>query len=290
MNWDDLRIVSMAAGAQTLTAAAKSLRISVATVSRRLDAFEAETGLRLFDRTANGIKLTPHGKALLSRCEVACQSIESLDRQIAQLRLGIWPETIRVSATEPIIAEMLAPALPRLLAAAPAIRIDLVVSADIVSLATREAEIAIRLAKPTGNSLVARRLPSLEMGLFASKKLLGERRAGSRGQLPVLSYDDSYGPIAEVSWLAANGLAQNVVARMSSTRALHMAAEAGAGVAILPCRTATASPRLVRLHDYGPIPDRQAWMVTHRDLAKVKPLRLVKKWIVSAFEQHDLQR
>ena len=47
---------------------------------------------------------------------------------------------------------------------------------DVVSLSAREADVAVRLAKPVGDSLVARRLPSLEMGLFASREYLAGRR------------------------------------------------------------------------------------------------------------------
>lgn len=284
MNWDDLRIVGAAASARTLTSAAKSLRVSVATVSRRIDAFEAQIGLRLFDRTASGIKLTPHGQALLSRSEAARQSIESLDRFVAQLREGVWPDAVRVSATEPVIADILAPALPRLIERTPRIRVDLSVSSDIVSLAAREAEVAIRFARPVGNSLVARRLPPLAMGLYAAPALLGSMSPAMTAlqSLPVLSYDDSYGDIAEIVWLRAQGLSQNVVARLSSTRGLLRAAEAGAGIAILPRRLARHSPSLLCLPS-PPIPSREVWMVTHRDLAKIEPLRIVRQWIVTAF-------
>ncbi len=285
MNWDDLRIFHGVAQARTLSAAARHLGASVATVARRISALEAALGVRLLDRTPSGVSLTPPGRALFERITTAADVMDGIDRLAATLRNNDWYEPVRVSATEPFISEVLAPALPRLLELEPALRIDLSATNDVVSLSAREADVAVRLAKPVGDSLVARRLPSLEMGLFASREYLAGRRPAGidlRGER-LLGFDASYGRIAEVAWMEDAGLAMAVSVRSTSIRALLNATIAGAGISILPRLLATSRPELLELPPPLPMPTRPVWVVTHRDLRGVRPIRAVRDWIVDSF-------
>jgi DNA-binding transcriptional LysR family regulator len=285
MNWDDLRVFCATAQGRTLSAAAQGLGTSIATVTRRITALEAALGFRLFDRAPGGIALTTQGRAFFERASAAAAAIDGVGRLAVALRASQWSEPIRVSATEPIISEILAPALPKLLASSPEIRIDLSSTSDVVSLAAREADVAVRFARPVGDSLIIRRLPSLDLGLFAAKSYLAGRRPASLDlhQERLLGFDASYGRIAEVVWMETSGLDGAIVARSSSTRALTNAAVAGAGIAILPCLLARPFPGLVEIPPPRPIPPRVAWLVTHRDLRRARPLRLVRDWIVAAF-------
>jgi DNA-binding transcriptional LysR family regulator len=285
MDWDDLRVFRAVAQAQTLTAAARHLGASVATVARRIDALEAALGFRLLDRSRAGVTLTTRGRAILARVAPAGDAMDDVARLAASLQASAWPDPIRISASEPIISEILAPALPALLRAAPDIRIDLSSTTEVVSLAAREADVAVRFAKPVGDSLIVRNLPPFDLGLFAAKSYLAGRRPASldlrREQL--LGFDASYGRIAEVAWMEESGLAGAVVVRSSSTRALINAARAGAGVALLPRLLARPIATLVEIPAPTPIPKRPAWLVTHRDLRHARPLQVVREWIVGAF-------
>lgn len=287
MDWDDLRVFRSVAESKTLSAAARQLGISVATVGRRIAALEASLGVRLVDRAPSGVSLTSPGRVLFERAAAAAEAMDGVDRLAAALRATEWTGPVRVSATEPFISEILAPALPRLLAEEPALRIDLSASTDVVSLSAREADIAVRLARPVGDSLVARRLPSLEMGLFASRPYLAGRRASAidlrRERL--LAFDASHGRIAEVTWVDEAGLADAVSVRSSSTRALVNAVAAGVGIALLPRLLAAARPDLVEIPAPRPIPTRPVWVLMHRDLRAVRPLRIVRDWIVDTFSR-----
>ena len=285
MDWDDVRVFCAAAQARTLSAAARRLGSSVATVGRRIDALEAALGVRLFHRSPSGVALTTPGRVLLERAALAAAAMDDVDRLAAGLRASDWPDPIRVSATEPFVSEVLAPALPRLLAVAPELRIDLASTTTVVSLAAREADIAVRFARPVGDSLVVRRLPSLEFGLFAARSYLAGRRPTAL-TLPRerwLGFDASYGRIPEVAWMEDAGLAAAVVVRSSSTRALINAAVAGVGMALLPRLLAGQCAGLVEIPTPRPIPARPVWLVTHRDLRRARPLRLVRDWIADAF-------
>src|SRR5262245_886199 len=284
MDWDDLRVFRAVAEAPTLTAAARHLGASVATVARRIDALEATLGFRLFDRSRAGVTLTTRGRAISARAALAGNAVDDVARLAASLQTGAWPDPIRISATEPIVSDILAPALPKLLAAAPDIRVDLSSSTDVVSLAGREADVAVRLARPVGDSLVVRRLPPFDLGLFAAKSYLAGRRPADLDlrRERLLGFDASYGRIAEVAWMEKSGLAGAVVVRSSSTRALINATRAGAGIALLPQFLVRSDPTLLEIPGPTPMPRRPAWLVTHRDLRHARPLQIVREWISGA--------
>jgi DNA-binding transcriptional LysR family regulator len=235
VDWDDLRVFVVAGEAGSLTAAARRLGTSIATVSCRVQALEHALGLTLIERSPEGISLTQHGRALLSQAQPAVHAVQDVQRAVLALPGGGWPEPIRVSATEPVIAEVLAPALPDLFARSPGLRIDPSVDPEIVSLAAGQADVAVRFARPKGDSLVARKLPSLNIGLFACHSYPAGRapeRLDLRAER-LITYDESYGRVPEVTWVETAGLAGRVAARTSSTRAIINAVRSGGGIGLL---------------------------------------------------------
>ncbi len=283
MDWENFRAFSVAARHRTLTAAARTLRVSIATVARRIDGLEAELGLRLIDRTAQGLAMTAAGRTLLESAGNGEHILAGVERLAAVLRQGGGQTPIRVSATEPVIGEILAPRLPSLIASAPEVKLDLMVDTAVVSLALHNADLAVRLVQPEGDSLIAKRLPPLRMGLFVSRSLAGgERPAFDLRDARIVGYDDAYGAIPEVRWITDNGLDNNVVVRTSSTRAIFNAVASGVGAGILPRLLARRHSSLVELPAPS-IPPRAVWLVWHRDLRRSRPLKQVRDWIAGSF-------
>ena len=237
MDWDDLRIFCAAAQVRTLSAAARGLGTSIATVARRISALEAALGFRLFDRAPEGIALTTQGRALFERASAAAAAMDGVGRLAVALRASQWSDPIRVSATEPIISEILAPALPQLLAAAPGIRVDLSSTTDVVSLAAREADVAVRFARPVGDSLIIRRLPSFDLGLFARSRIWPA--AGQRASICTRSACSASTPATAASprWRGWRGSRKSRVARATSMAARR------ASAAFAPVRDRCSSDR-----------------------------------------------
>lgn len=281
MDWDDIRVFEAVAAATTLTAAARRLNVSVATISRRIDSLELGLGLRLVNRTPEGIQLTTDGAALIDKVQSAASAMEGVRRRADALKAGEM-HPIRVSATEPIAAELLAPALPDLIRQLPNVRIDLSVTTEVVSLASRSVDIALRLAQPKGDSLLVQRLSPIRLGLYTTEEYLGRAvKVGLDLQAArLLTYDDTYGPIAEVTWMKSMGLLDASRIRSSSTRALLMATLAGAGIGLLPEVIARQYDQLVRVPTPVPIPDRDIWLMSHKDLKRSPNHRIVRAWIL----------
>lgn len=266
----------------SLSAAAKGRDVSVSTVSRRLDALEATLGVRLLDRGARGVRLTAEGVRIAALTVPALDALAAIGRAAGAMRSAGDRRTVRVSATEFVVAEILAPHLAELRAVAPRITIELAGETNNVSLAQRQADIAIRLARPVGNSLVAKALPPTQLDVFVTPSLAARLAADSDLPLPVLIYDDSYGRLPEITWVDALDRPSEIVMRSSSTRALLQAAQSGAGAALLP----TAFARRATLVSLAVLREplaRTPWITVHRDLQRLPHVRTVTRWIVNAF-------
>lgn len=286
MSLDPEALADLAMIAQygSISAAARARRVAVSTATRRLDALEQASGLRLVDRGARGATLTSAGRTLAGLSEPLAEQLARIERAAAAMRSGAREAPIRVSATEFVISDVLAPALPALLASQPGLGLQLTSEAAVVSLAGRQADLALRMARPEGASLVARRIAEVPLGLFAAASYLGGRdpAALDLAREVLLGYDDSYGAIPETQWFASRKLGERMALRTSSTRALMIAAAGGAGIALLP-RWFAAENGLVEIPLPDSIPARPVWLIVHRDLRRDPQIRAVWRWIERAF-------
>jgi DNA-binding transcriptional LysR family regulator len=228
--------------------------------------------------------LTPAGEHIVELARVQIEGADRIRRLATAARSPTLKETVTVSAAEFVVSERLAPALGRLYDRAPNIRIELHSQAHIVSLAARDADLAVRMSRPMGNSLLIRKLGRIDLGLFASATYLAGRSpdtidlSGER----ILTYDDSYGPTPEAAWTAENGLTEAVILRTGSVRALLNAAIAGLGIGLLPAHAAR-SAGLMEIPTADPFAPRIPWLVVHRDLRRVPAIATVHDWIVDVF-------
>lgn len=266
----------------SLSAAAKVRDVSVSTVSRRLDALEAALGVRLLDRGARGVQLTAEGVRIAALTVPALDAVAAIGRAARAMRSALSRQTVRVSATEFVVTDILAPHLAELRAVAPGITIELAGETNNVSLAQRQADIAIRLARPVGNSLVAKALPPTQLDVFATPKLAARLAADTELPLPIVTYDDSYGRLPELTWVDALDRPFEIVMRSSSTRALLQAAQTGTGAALLPVAFARRAA-LVPLAALREPLTRTPWITVHRDLQRLPHVRSVMQWITHAF-------
>lgn len=279
---DDLVAV---AHAGSLSAAAKRRGVAISTLGRRIDALEAQIGLRLLDRRADGVRLTREGAQIATLAEPLAEQVARVARAAEALRSGAKTTPVRVTATEFVISDVLAPSLPALWAQGVRFPLHLQSQPEIVSLAGRDADLAIRMVRPEGASLFARKLGELRLGLYASPAYLAERDPAAidlRAER-LLAYDDSYGRLPELDWLDRQGLSGALAMRTASTRAILVAAEAGAGIALIPRAFGDRNGALIALPTPSPIPSRHPWLIVHRDLRGLPNIRAVQRWIVATF-------
>lgn len=287
MQFDPRDLEDLVAIARTgsLSAAAKRRGVAISTISRRIEALEVALKLKLIDRQARGSRLTPAGAEIAKAAEPLSAQLDRVNQLADAIRADAPTLPVRLSATEFVISDVLAPTLPALWAKGADFLLHMQSQGDVVSLAARDADLAVRMSRPEGASLIIRKLPTLHLGFFASTDYLRARDPAKLdlAQERLLTYDDSYGRLPELDWLQGLGLRSAVAMRTGSTRGLMTAALAGAGIALLPKAIARRAESLVEVDAGSAPPSRTPWLTVHRDLRKQPSIRLVHQWVLESF-------
>lgn len=271
LDWDDLRVFLELARAGSLSAAARSLRLSHATVGRRLAALEATLGRSLMERRPEGYVLTAEGESVRTLAEAIDERAQAIRRREGDAA-GLTG-TVRLTMTQALADIFLIPRLGRLRADNPGLDLEIIVDNRTLSLARREADLAIRLARPQRGDLVARRLATLGYGLYAAPDAPDT----------LIAYDESMAELPEALWLDRHGGGRRVAFRSNSVQGQLAAAVAGFGTAFLPCMLADGVPGLERCPLPGPPLTREAWLLVHRDRREVPRVRAVIEHLVAVF-------
>jgi DNA-binding transcriptional LysR family regulator len=277
MHWDDLRYFLAVQRGGTLARAARVLRINATTVGRRLVALEERVGARLFDRTPDGYVLTRAGHELLPAAERMEAEALAIERQVsgADQRLS---GTLRLSTTEMLGTRFIAPFLAKFAERHPEISVELSCSNVPVNLGRREADVALRLAKPREENLVVKRLAEIDLSLYASRGYLEamgapERPERSLSGQRVILFAASRAFAIENDWLEPRLSGAQVVMRSDSVSSIVSAVVSDLGIALLPRVVADADPRLVRIPTKSAPEPRVIWQAVHRDLARAPRVR-----------------
>lgn len=277
MNWDDLRYFLAVQRGGTLARAARALRINATTVGRRLVALEEEVGARLFDRTPEGYVLTRAGHELLPAAERMEADALAIERQVSgsDQRLS---GSLRLSTTEMLGTRFIAPFLARFSQKHPDIRVELSCTNVPVNLGRREADIALRLARPREENLVVKRLGEVPLSLYASRDYIARVGAPDRPEKSlsghrVILFAASRAFAIENDWLEQRLGDARVVMRSDSVSSIVSAVVSDLGIALLPRVVADSEPRLIRIATKGAPEPRVIWQAVHRDLSRAPRVR-----------------
>lgn len=277
IDWNDLRHVLALSREGSFAAAGRRLGLDPTTVARRLRAIESQMGVRLFERGAEGeMRPTQAG-------EVAARRAEAVEAEIGGLTMAVKGAdseisgTVRISAVPILINRVLIPAISDLAARHPGLRLELIAESRDVSLTRREADIALRLARPgeeSGSRVIARRIGMLAYAAYASTGFTAP-------DLPWLTYEDGMAHLPQAGWIAGvarkNGYAPVFV---NDAEALLQAVLAGLGRSLLPCIVADPMAGLISVPAGGhAFPARELWLLTHPDLRHLARIAAVIAWI-----------
>ena len=277
-DWQDIRFFVSLAHEGTLSAAARALDVTHATVARRIGQLERSVGQPLFERLPTGYALTAAGRAILDAAERMADAAGQIREDL--LFGGQRPVVVRVTATRSFADLLIAPQLGDFLARHRDIDIELVAESRNLSLARREADLALRMSCPGGGELLTRRLADLPFAFYATT---GYRDAIWNGCVPDhLGFDDGSSPVKEAVWARqALGLRRRL--QTNSLLAQAAAARSGQGVVLLPRLIGQLWPDLVEV-DLGPEPPtRELWLVMRQDLERHPRVRAVADHLIGLF-------
>jgi len=184
IGWEYYRSFLGALQEGSLSAAARALGITQPTVGRHISALEDSFGLALFTRSQTGLLPTDAALALRPYAEAMRSTAEALRRAADSQGEGV-KGTVRVSASEVVPVEVLPPIVAHLREVHPLLTLELVSTNRMQDLLLREADIAVRMAPPRQELLIARRVGVVTVGLFAHKSYLS--RHGTPKTVPELA-------------------------------------------------------------------------------------------------------
>lgn len=271
----------------TLSGAADRLGVAHPTVRRRVEALEDSLETSLFIRTPNGVMPTERARAVLPYAESMAATARSLVRSASGSR-GAEHGTVRITASEVVGVEVLPPILNELRDAYPDIDVELSVSDRNEDILRRDADIAVRMAKPSTPSLIARRIGVIPVGFFCTADYLGARDAPTT--LDDLRDHDLIGYDRDtrlVEGLAAAGLDvshADFVFRTNSDLAYLAALRSGIGIGAcqVPLGVASSLVRILPDVEF----DLEAWIVVHQDLRDVRRVRVVLDHLAGAMQRY----
>ena len=281
LDWEDIRYFVALARDSTLSATARRLRVNHATVARRVTSLETRLGRALFERRADGYALTAEGKAVLEEASAMDEAALSVLR-----RLDAGTELngmVRLTAGRVLAERFLIERLKVFHERYPAIDLEVIGGSRIVSLARREADVALRFGSPKDSELVARRVGKIAFGLYASPAYRARLKAGDAPAF--IGFDQESDFIAEAGWLAREFADRRFSVRTASQTTQAAAARAGFGVALLPRYVAAGDQGLVQVSLGKRLPERELWLLIRRDLKNVPRVRAVADYLTEVFHR-----
>ncbi|MHA3977659.1 LysR family transcriptional regulator [Halovulum sp. GXIMD14794] len=286
-SWDDLKVFLACARALSFRAAAKKLGLTSSTVVRRISALEEELGFQLFDRLPNGVQLTREASRLVSSANQIEQGAFDFQRRIETFdpnKRGI----VRIAATEGIGSYWLMPRLIEFQRGNPMMVIDLKAAEVPVDVSRMEADVAIQFAEPQNPHVMRRRLASLHVYPYASRRYIDVYGTPqSRAEMLDHRLVDQVGPqLDEGAWPRYLGIEdiEGVVGIRTNSSAAHFyAVERGAGIGGLPTFASALGADLVPI-DIGIHHRIDIWMTYHPDARRTPRIATIIDWLIGAFD------
>jgi DNA-binding transcriptional LysR family regulator len=278
LSWDELRTFVEVARDGSLSGAARRLGLSQPTVGRHIDALEATLGSTLFTRSPRGLTPTPAARALAPHVEAMAAAAAALTRT-ASGEAAADRGVVRVTASEVIGCEVLPPILAGFHAEHPGIAIELALTNRNEDLARRDADIAVRMVRPTQSGLVARRIGAARIGVYAHRDYLarfGEPRSlADLASHCVIGFDRDNRSFRSAGDFARGLTREDFGFRCDSDLVQLAALRAGVGVGGCQENIARRTSELVAVLPNAIQYALEVWLVMHESLKTTRRVRLL---------------
>ncbi len=282
IDWNLIRSFLAVAETGSLIAGATQLSVSQPTIGRHIDELERALSLTLFVRGRSGMQLTEAGLSLLDEAK-------AMHAEAAQFMLKAAGRTedisgaVRITASDVVATYILPQVLVSLKNAEPGIDIELVPSNAVANLLTRDADIAIRMVRPTQNDLIATRVNEMVMGTYAHRSYI-ERYGRPRNledlfKHRLVGFDRDTLILDTMKAMGMPGDRQMFAFRTDDQVAAWELIRAGAGIGFGSRWIARQMTGIVRLLPDLDLPSLPMWLVSHQELKTSLKIRRVMDFL-----------
>ena len=276
LNWDDLRIFLAVARQDSLSAAARALRLDPATVGRRISRIEEVAGTVLFLKSPQGYALTGDGERMMTH---AVQAESAVGAALAETRTpaDTLTGTIRIGAPDGCANYLLPQVCAAICDDHPGLEVQIVALPRVFNLSKREADMAIAVSRPTAGRLTVQRLTDYRLHLAGAERYLNrhdpietiEDLRGHRliGYIPDMIFDRELDYLSEIGAERAALASNSVPVQLNWVRA-------GAGLAIVHDFAIPFAPGVRRILTDQVSLTRSFFLIRHADDRRVARLNL----------------
>lgn len=289
IGWELYRSFLSVLNEGSLSGAARALGVAQPTVGRHVAALEKSLGLALFTRSQIGLMPTEAALSLRSYAEAMQSTAAALERAAASQGTGVRG-TVRVTASDVIGVEVLPPIIASLRDEHPDLVLELVLTDRMQDLLRREADIAVRMARPRQELLVARRVGQIELGLHAHQRYLS--RHGTPNTMADLANHALIGFDQTTAFIrsAGKGLSgwrrEAFAMRTDNNLAQLALIRSGAGIGVCQAAIARRDDSIVRLFPRQFSLQMDTWITMHKDLRNSPPCRVAFDALVKGLQQY----
>lgn len=285
LDWNEVRFFLAVAQTGRIARAARSLGVNQTTVTRRIASLEKRLRAELFTRSASGWSLTAAGERVSESAKRMAEAAEEVSAREDETLDGV----VRIATSETIAEYFVPTALKNVQLRHPAIRAVVNTGFARVDLLRGEADLAIRLVRPTDPRLASRRVARRFFRLYASADYLARRGEPSDDLAghSIVTYDEAL----RVDGAPFRHLKLGKVTHAfeaNSARVLVAAAVAGLGVVQLPDYVGDATPSLVHVLPKLDVP-YAIWLVVPQSKRRSAVVRTVADAIAATFTERTLK-
>lgn len=280
MNWDDVRFFLAVARSGSIRAAATSLGVNHATVSRRIAGLEARLDVRLFEKMPTGYVVTPASEEILELAEQMEAQVNAIERRVYGRDAGLTGK-LRVTLPQVLATDLIMPDLGHFARAHAGIELEIITSYEALNLTKRQADVAIRLVyqnESPPEHLYGRKLVSVHRAVYVSESAYDEAIESAAIRW-IRKEEDGWLP----GWAVSASQAQEGPGYVvNDVLVQRTAVREGLGASLLFCFIGDRDLGLRRLppgtsHPYGDL-----WILTHGDLRHTPRVRAFTEFMAEA--------
>jgi DNA-binding transcriptional LysR family regulator len=276
--WELYRSFLAVARHGSLSAAARALRLTQPTLGRHVDQLERALGTPMFTRSPQGLIATETALAMVPIAEAMESAAEAMARSASGHGKDI-AGVVRITASDIVGAEILPAILADFANQNPKIAFELHLSNRSEDLLRRDADIAVRMVRPTQTGLLARLLGQTIIGFYAHRRYLEAngtpRDWADLARFRLIGFDRDPVPVKAIETAGISLTRGMFSLRTDSDLAQLAALRAGYGIGGCQVGIARRDPALVRLLPETFAVPLETWLVMHGDLRANQRVRLV---------------
>jgi DNA-binding transcriptional LysR family regulator len=292
MDWDYLRYIRALAIGGTLAKAGELLGVHQTTVLRRLDQMEESMGVQFFERSRDGLQLTPVGETAFREADRLAIEMENLERKLVGQDSAPVGK-VRLAAEDAMMNALLSPILAELVREFPDIELETLTDNDVANLSHREADLTLRPENKPQATLEGERIAAIESAVYGSARYCRRHRDMDienhpEGCLWILP-DETFSHLATGRWYRKHLKNVTSLIRCNSLQSMLALAKAGAGLAVLPCYLGEGTRELRRLSDPLEGESVDLWLHVNQDTQHMARVRIVMEYLVERLQALEPQ-